>query len=95
MNKTSNNEMLKSIEMLVEKIISISDSMIKKANYDKTFESTIVKKKKKKDGIYIYTIKYNNADYEVKSSIGEIKSKNVWVKIPCNNLNKMHICGIR
>ena len=43
-NNKKNEKEKKSIDILVDKIITIVGTMIQKANYDVTFESTIVKK---------------------------------------------------
>lgn len=83
-----------SIKLLVDSIISIVDRKIRESTYDRTVEGTIIKKTIKNNKT-IYTVRYNNNQYDVSSSIGEVKSKNVWLKIPCNNINKIHICGIR
>ena len=99
-NNKKNEKEKKSIDILVDKIITIVGTMIQKANYDVTFESTIVKKVKQDNkinsGKYLYTIRHNGHNYDVKSGIGEIKSTDkVWVKIQSGNMSKMYICGIR
>ena len=44
-----------------------------------------------------YTIKKDGQDYKVKNGLGTALSpgQHVWVKLPMNKLEFMHICGIR
>lgn len=84
--------------------MSAADEIIKTVQYalerytvncDRTFVSVI----KSVNGDGTYTIQdQSGADRKVKCCIpgaALTAGKNVWVKIPCNDIKKMHICGIK
>lgn len=81
-------EILKSIQIMIDKKISSYKG-------DRTFPSII--KKVNNNNTYIILAE-DGSERTVYSSIPslnlQIRTK-VWVKIPCGNINNMHICGIR
>jgi len=81
-------EILKSIQIMVDKKIS---------NYktDRTFPSII--KQANSNNTYII-LSEDGTERVIHSSIPSLNLQTrtkVWVKIPCGNINNMHICGIR
>jgi len=81
-------EILNSIQIMM-------DQKINNQSTDRTFASII--KQINTDGTYII-LDEDGTDRTTYSSIPslnlQIRTK-VWVKIPCGNINNMHICGIR
>ena len=81
-----NENIIKAIDLLIEK-------RLKKVNYDTTFVSMVCEVHD--NGTY--TIIKDNQRYAIRCAIPNLIIKTgmqVWVKIPCNQLKDMHICGI-
>ena len=81
-----NENIIKAIDLLIEK-------RLKKVNYDITFSSVVYEVHD--NGTY--TIIKDNQRHRVKCAIPNLDIKigtQVWVKIPCNKLRDMHICGL-
>ena len=81
-----NDNIIRAIDLLIEK-------KLKRVNYDVTFLSRVIEVHD--NGIY--TIIKNNQKHKVKCAIPNVDIKvgtQVWVKLPCNRLRDMHICGI-
>lgn len=82
---------------------AISDEILKaikyaldryKAGCDKTYISVI--KKINENGTYTI-LDDAGCERNVKCAIPGMDlaaGKNVWIKVPCGNLNRMHICGM-
>lgn len=82
-----NNQFLQAIQTMIE-------NYTKKLYYDKTFPSVVYGIND--DGTY--TIIKAGQKYNVKCAIPNADIKlgtSVWVKIPCNRLREMHICGLK
>jgi hypothetical protein len=82
-----NNQFLQAIQTMIENYTS-------KLYYDKTFPSVVYGIND--DGTY--TIIKAGQKYNVKCAIPSADIKlgtNVWVRIPCNRLHEMHICGLK
>lgn len=82
-----NNQFLQAIRTMIENYTS-------KLYYDKTFPSVVYGIND--DGTY--TIIKAGQKYNVKCAIPNADIKlgtSVWVKIPCNRLREMHICGLK
>ena len=82
-----NNQFLQAIQTMIESYTS-------KLYYDKTFPSVVYGIND--DGTY--TIIKAGQKYNVKCAIPNADIKlgtNVWVRIPCNRLREMHICGLK
>ena len=86
------DENTKSLDVLVNKIVSIVENKNQKLKYDKTFKSTIWGKNE--DGTY--QISYMNQLYNVYNALGTDLElgQSVWVKIPSGIFRNMHICGV-
>ena len=86
------NEVDNALDVLVKNII---DTVNKQNNsYDISFMSVI--KAVNTNGTYT-VLDRTGSERNVKCIIPNLKlsvGKNVWVKIPCGNLNKMHIYGV-
>ena len=88
------NNQKNAIDVMVNKIISILDKKVEKLYYDKTFPSVVYGIND--DGTY--TIIKAGQKYNVKCAIPNMDIKlgtSVWVRIPCNRLREMHICGLK
>lgn len=84
--KNLDTEILKSISCGINKAAASLKA-------DKTFPSVVY-------GLHsdgLYTIKKDGQDYKVKNALDTQLSlgQSVWVKIPMNKLEHMHICGVR
>lgn len=86
------NENNKAIDMLVDKIVSVTESKTQNLKYDKTFQSTVWKVNS--DGTY--GINYLGQMYNVPNASGFILTlgQKVWVKIPSGIFRNMIITGI-
>lgn len=62
-------------------------------SYDVTFPAVVFQP----GGEQHYIIRKDNHCYSVPNALGTVLSpgQKVWVKIPQNNMNAMHICGLR
>ncbi len=81
------NEILKSVQIMVDQKLSVHRS-------DKTYVSVI--KKVNPDGTYVILDNTGN-ERNVKCCIPGISLRTmqrVWVKEPCGDLKRIHICGI-
>lgn len=89
------NKDIEAVKLLVSQFMSILKNH--EHSYDITFLS-VVKSITTKGGFTYYTIQdESGAERKVKCAVpsAQIKTgQSVWVKVPCGNLNKMHICGI-
>lgn len=83
----------KAMDVICNTILDVIDKKNKELNYDKTFPSAILSIGEKGK----YKIQKDAGIYDVSNATGVPLSigQKVWVKIPCGNLEKMHICGIR
>lgn len=80
----------KALDILVNKIMSACESLIKKYKADHTFKTTIWKVND--DGTY--QINYLGQTYNVPSAVGSLKlGQQVWLKIPNGIFREMHIYG--
>lgn len=86
------NEDNKAIDMLVNKLISVTESKTQNLKYDKTFQSTVWKVNP--NGTY--GINYLGQIYNVKNTSGFAltKGQKVWVKIPSGIFRNMIITGV-
>lgn len=86
------NENNKAIDMLVDKIVSVTESKTQNLKYDKTFQSTVWKVNP--NGTY--GINYLGQIYNVKNTSGFAltKGQKVWVKIPSGIFRNMIITGV-
>ncbi len=87
---TSENN--KALDVLINRIMYITDQKNSRLQYDKTFKSTVWGKND--DGTY--RISYLGQTYAVYSALETDLSpgQGVWVKIPGGVFKNMHICGI-
>jgi len=86
-------EAQQAIAILAKSIIKTMKAQSAHLPYDITFPSVIYQTDEKER----YIIKKDGCDYAVPNALGITlpEGQNVWVKIPSNNMNQMHICGIR
>lgn len=85
MNNSIADEILKAIKYAIDKQVT---------NCDRTFVSVV--KKVNTDGTYIINDEAGQ-ERKVKCAIPNISlsvGQNVYVKIPMNNLKRIHICGV-
>lgn len=83
----------KTVDILLKQMASLIDAKLKSLTFDETFGSVIKEVGEKGN----YKIIKNGQLYEVKNAtdIHFKVGQSVWVKVPCGNLNNMHICGMR
>lgn len=82
---TLSDEILRTIKYALDKYT---------VNYDRTYKSVI--KSITPKGSYII-LDDSGCERTVKCSIPNVDlkvGKSVWVKVPCGNLNQIHICGV-
>lgn len=86
------SEYSNTIETLAACIVDAVQKRMEHINCDRTFQSVILNVNT--DGTY--QILYIGQKYNVKNgTLACLKrGDNVWVKIPCNDLKRMHICGV-
>lgn len=82
----------KAIDMLIKKMVYITDTKTKNLKYDKTFKTTVWKVNS--DGTY--GINYLGQMYNVPNALGTLLSpgQSVWVNIPSGIIRNMFICGV-
>ncbi len=89
------NKDIEAVNLLVSQFISAIKNH--EHRYDKTFIS-VVKEISIKNSITVYTIQdESGVERKIKCAIPNSRitiGQNVWVKIPCGNIEKMFICGI-
>ena len=86
------NDNNKAINIIINKILSITDNKIRNLKFDKTFQSTVWAINE--DGTYV--VSYKGQTYNVPNALGTTLplGQGVWVKIPSGILRHMHICGL-
>ena len=87
---------IEAVNLLVSEFISAIKNH--SHNYDKTYLS-VVKAIEIKKAITYYTVPDESGiDRKVKCAIPNAQltiGQSVWVKLPCGNLNEIHICGVK
>ena len=80
-------EIYKSVEILLE-------SKLKKQSYDRTFLSVV----SEVHGNGTYSIRHEGQNHKVKCAIPNVEleiGQQVWVTVPCGDLKRMFISGVR
>lgn len=89
---TNNSLNNKALDVLLNQLMSATDTKMQNLRYDKTFKATVWGKND--DGTY--QICYKGQLYNVCNALGtDLKlGQSVWVKIPGGIFRNLHICGV-